>query len=292
MHDRFSIRSRPHFSYASLLPFAVLCLALHCPIAWADTAESPLSAPYSYQIDIEEGRLTLKASGTPLDVLLKAIAEKAGFTMTLRGDLSTPISLSFSGLRVEQAIRRLTGDLGLVMIFDRDRDSDAPKRLIEVRVYANIKRANRPPSEQGALAVAEDLDQASDEAENAGEEDAIAIQARKLLTAENAADKKQAIKALTALGGIQAVAALTEGLEDEDRSIRGEIVRALGAIGEESATQTLGQVLIADTEPALRLEAVTAIAKHPGPVARVFLEAALKDSDESVRQAAKAALQQ
>ncbi len=67
-------------------------------------------------IAIEQGLLTVDLRNVPLAEVLQAIAKTAAFGLTLRGDLSTPVTWSFTGVPLAKGIKRLVGNNSLVII--------------------------------------------------------------------------------------------------------------------------------------------------------------------------------
>ncbi len=125
-------------------------------LADAAKAETPTAL---IGVQVREGLLTVDARGAPLADILRAIGEKAGFSVIIRGDLSTPVTRSLSDIPLENAIRRLVGENSWVMIYrpsDSERQASAPLRL---QVYA--KRAR----DTGTAAVGQPTDIKNDTTE-------------------------------------------------------------------------------------------------------------------------------
>lgn len=88
-----------------------------------------------------------------------------------------------------------------------------------------------------------------------------------------------------------AVPGLQEALLDADKDVRRAVARSLGDIGRAAkpAVPALGKAL-KDGDAAVRQSAAYALGRIGDPAAKPFLEAAKKDSNESVKRAAKDAL--
>ena len=91
----------------------------------------------SIHVTIAQGLLTVDLRDAPLADVLQAIAEKASFRLTLRGDLSTPVTWSFTGVPLAKGIERLVGDNSLMMIHVPTNDASL---LSQVWVRAPGKR--------------------------------------------------------------------------------------------------------------------------------------------------------
>ncbi len=103
-------------------------------------------------VAIEHGLLALAVRDTPLADVLRAIGEEAGFKVAIHNDLSIRVTKSFAGVRLDKAIRRLVGDITMVMIYAPSRDEAEPGRLTEIRLYKVPEP--RVAAKQQTLAVA------------------------------------------------------------------------------------------------------------------------------------------
>ena len=122
-------------------------------LADAAKAETPTAL---IEVKVREGLLTFNARGAPLADVLRAIGEKADFTVIIRGNLSTPVTRSLSDIPLEKAISRLVGENTWLMIYrpsDSERQASAPLRL---QVYAKRTR------DTGTAAVGQPTDIKSD----------------------------------------------------------------------------------------------------------------------------------
>ncbi len=102
-----------------------------------------------------------------------------------------------------------------------------------------------------------------------------------------------AARALGALGFRQGIPALVnKGLKDPSPTVRAVSIVALGRIGRDRDKEGLKEVaaMVADKEPAVRLVAVSVLAKFTNPDASKALVAALGDADTTVRAEATKAM--
>lgn len=84
-------------------------------------------------VTIEAGsggeRVSYTAPGARLDQVLRAFADKAGFSLAISGDLSRPAhTATMRNVPLARAIRRLVGKTAMVMVFDR-------QKVAEVQLY-------------------------------------------------------------------------------------------------------------------------------------------------------------
>jgi HEAT repeat protein len=107
----------------------------------------------------------------------------------------------------------------------------------------------------------------------------------------DAAVRAHAAIALSSIGGDDVVQALEAGLGDRSEEVRAEVLHGLGMVGGERATLAIAQALFSSAELELRAVAVEALAAQGTEQARLFLEAALEDEHEAVREQARLALQ-
>ena len=92
------------------------------------------------EVEVQHGLVTVIARSAPLEEVLRAIGEKAGFTVIIKGNLNAPVTRSLSDVPLEKAIRRLVGKITWFMIYrpsDSERQASAPLRL---HVYAKRTR--------------------------------------------------------------------------------------------------------------------------------------------------------
>ena len=250
----------------------------------------------SIHVTIEQGLLTVDLRDALLAEVLQAIAEKASFRLTLRGDLSTPVTRSFTGVPLTKGIERLVGDNSLVMTHAPANEASL---LLQVWVRAPGKRVvmfepNPPPDP----AVYQNGDRPERTAQRraarqlAGRGDGAAADELVSLLAQDSDPVVRTIAAggLGNIGGERAIGALKAALVDEDGSVRKRAIFELGRIGKDEVAEALAEVLGADPDADIRQFAARALARLNSIAARFALEAALADSENIVREAAGAAL--
>jgi hypothetical protein len=116
-------------------PLAILpcLLGLGCSIALAGPvwrADAAAEQPDKVVgVRLRDGILTANLHEAPLRDVLRTISEVAGFQLDLRGDLSTPLTQSFS-LPLDEGIRRLVGRNSLLMSYASANGRGAGRLLI------------------------------------------------------------------------------------------------------------------------------------------------------------------
>jgi hypothetical protein len=124
---------------SDLRPAFLVLFGLSCAItmvgaaAKVSLAAEPSDNREAMEVALRDGILTLGLRDAPLSDVLEAISEIAGFELTLKGDLSTPTTESFS-LTLVEAIKRLVGRKSLLMQFASANGPGDP-RVTRVFVY-------------------------------------------------------------------------------------------------------------------------------------------------------------
>ncbi len=228
------------------------------------TMIEPLAAPI--EVEVRQGLLTLNARNAPLASVLRIIGENAGFAVTIKGNLSNPVTTSFAGVRMNKAIRRLLGENSWIMLYG---PSDADGRAAgpsELRVYARRARVTEtaavmhPAITQPAFmqpAVIES-DVAAPESMPASSKDSIL----KDITRPDRAARLRAIGKLGRLKDENTIDILTQVLlAEEDAFVRRYAVVTLGRTGRDRAIETLVEVSLSDPDDMVRKAADSALAQ-------------------------------
>jgi hypothetical protein len=121
-------------------------------------------------------------------------------------------------------------------------------------------------------------------------ESEVGYWADQLIKNADRSSREQAITELQRIGSDTAVAAIATALGDDDVQLRRHAVESLGRVDNGNAVQLLGQALLGDKDPSVRLSAVRFFANQNSEVSRAFLNTALKDKDKQVQALARQAL--
>ena len=276
-------------------------------------------------VSVDHGLLRLQVREAPLDDVLRAIAEQAGFRLKLKGDVSTPVTWNFAGVSLEEGLRRLAGRHGVVLNYAAGEEDSGEPRLAEVivlgapngrvatyippspldRVYEGLEARDRLSRLQlvRTMASQEDDPAIADLVTILTEEDdtvvrRMAVIALGKIGGDAALDvlaatlddadpviRRQAARALALLGEA-ADAPLLGALNDQDAPVRVQAARALANMRSDEVVYALRDLLLDDPEPAVRLRAVLSLEHHDTALARTALEAAADDPDAGVKEAA------
>lgn len=276
-------------------------------------------------VNLQEGTLSVHISDMPLVDILQIIGDEAGFRLMVLGPLESRITQNFSNISLSKGIRRLVGnrsiaiiyqivdapdnrkelqDIKEVWVFDSaeaaadSRVSDTQKELLKIdvavvssddlmqseKIESDDPGKNNPPRPDAAgikeAATYPPFDKESD----------VGYWADRLINNDDRSSRERAITELQRIGSDDAVAAIATAFADNDVELRRHAVESLSRIDSDNAVQLLGQALLGDKDPSVRLSAVRHFANHHSEVSRAFLNTALTDKDGQVQALARQAL--
>ena len=251
------------------------------------------------QVEYQDGLLTLRTMNAPLVKIIEAIGKETGYQTLVFGEVESKLTRSFEAAPLEQVLRQLLEGVSNAMRFD---DSQTP-RLTQVLLYGSGTSDTAYeflPSAGPANALisqALDSEKASDiEAIRArafaGDPEAAIELASLLREDPDPAVRGEVAAILGEIGDAVAVTALETGVRDKDRQVRFRSIRSLATISSGQSTQVLAETMLNHTDRRTRLLAVWGLGKQSGPLAISYLEAALSDDDELIRQSVNRALKE
>jgi hypothetical protein len=286
---------------ARLLASVSIALAFMASTVSADQA--PGAGPV---VTYSRGLLSVRAAGAPLGRVLDRIADQAGLRIVSNGPLDDPVHADFQQLPLGTGLRRLLGGRSHGMVHQASGDGQGPPSIAVVWVLVDsaaypsasadpispeaspasvaepppepqgpAPRDAAPPQVAGAALSAPVVLPASprpDVAEGSTE----AYWAEILEKDLSHHTRQRAVQELGRLDTEAAVAAISIALGDRYTAVRGEAVSALGRNGGPHAVQLLGQVVYGDSAPALRRQALNALATLSDPVSHLFLRDAAR----------------
>lgn len=247
---------------------ACLLFALASPLAAGTGDTSPISPRF------EQGRLWLVVDQQPLDRVLTAVAERAGFTVELNGDLTQTVSHRFEGVPLGDALDELTSKQIAVTEFAAPPCEGGARPVETLRVYANSVGSG---SQEQPVTEEELVDE---------------LQVH-LAQAETLQARQAAVNRLAEIASTKAVDVLANGMPGQEHTLREEIIDVFIGIGGVDGTRALGRVLTQEPDSSLRAQALEGLGYlvYTGThEATIELEAARQNSHEDVREGAKAAL--
>ncbi len=278
---------------------------------------SPTSADQVAEIEVNarKGMLSVNVENVPLADILLEIGDEAGFRLVLFGGLESTITQRFSNVPMQDGIRRLAGNRSVAFIYriiDVPDDRKEMEGIQEVWVFD--KEGSRgmtthagfesSQAEPGAAKSASGDPTQEDQARpgptskweqfssrhQLDETTDVGYWAGMLFNQDDRATREQALTALQRIGSDEALAAMATVLGDDDAALRCQAVLDLGKEDNARSVQLLGQALIGDADPSVRMTAVRSFAERTDEVSRAFLNTALEDEDERIQSFAKQAL--
>jgi hypothetical protein len=260
-----------------------------------------------------DDRLTVDVEGARLTDVLQEIAEQSGFTLEGYEANIDRITIRFDGRPLDEGLRLVLRNQSYALkhslVAPRDGRS-VESRLAVLRMFPSRGAGQNEgiDAAQGkdlvgddtvdvpllltVLASGEDPVDREDAAWALGESGLAEVVAplRQLGLADANEDVREAaIGALGAIGGDEAIHALTVALHDDSAELREEAITALAEVGGDAAAQALA-VALHDDSTELRVEAIAALAEVGGAAAVESLAVALRDDDPDVREEAVEAL--
>jgi HEAT repeat protein len=254
------------------------------------------------EVTVDRSQLTVDLRHAPLDHVLRLVGERAGVDVTLRGNLTAPVTRSFTDLPLEEGIRRLADGHSVAVTYGATGSGQAT--LTGVWVMAGGSRTSSLDSgasasrREPADARVADITSESLLADQIGEiqrlrgdaadgsEAALARLADLAASDADAGLRQQAVAALARVKGPLVEQALTEALGDAEASVRVRAVRGLRGTGTETAVASLARASTDDADPEVRLAALSALVSFPGHTMVQGLVRAVADPDGRVRDAA------
>lgn len=226
---------------------------------------------------VEEGNVTADITDSPLQAVLRELAERTGVVFEVRSQENPPVSIHLQHVSLQEAIRRITSGSNTIFLYGQGEEST---QLKLVRIFPRT-----PPVQQPALVYLGTG--AVTKNNNTVETPEQALQA--LASNATIEDREMAIEVLVKNKGEAAVKALTESISDPAPEIRVAAIEGLAAMG---ARATLPEILksLKDLHPGVRQSAVTAVTLLGDAGNLRDLKPLASDKDASVATAAEVAI--
>jgi hypothetical protein len=227
--------------------------------------------PAMLSLYCNDNRLTVSLKDVPLRAVLEKIAQEAGISIVLKGSAENRVSAEFSGIGIEEGIKRLTKGSSHAFIYARNDPEALFSKPMTVFIYSEspgscsifgvpiaassepISDNLAPNSEDSARAFKTLKDRAS-----AGNEDACSHIIELALYDKNMETRVASIEFLASIGQERVTDALIQALDDDEAGVRAASVRALGQYPGERALNAL-RVALQDPVPEVRKAAMLVI---------------------------------
>ncbi|MEZ5594485.1 MAG: HEAT repeat domain-containing protein [Gammaproteobacteria bacterium] len=285
--------------------FFIVSLLLAKPaVAAPDIAHEPLAS-------IHESLLTVHQNNAELADVLFAVAQQAGFAVTVYGELGqTQTPGQIVDMPLEQGVRALLDKVNFMLVYD---SAFTERRISAVRVFGSgstkstaTRHASPPehqpvhqsaPTDSADSMIQRELLQALQEPDLASrlsalnqlyqlpDPEALTVLAQVLQQDADYQVRARSVELLAAMDSAAAIDVLQTGLGDADARLRIDTINMLGFVAGERAVPLLGQVLFNEADRNVRAQAVATLAMQPRSEAvDGFLQVAVQDRDRSIRE--------
>ena len=241
------------------------------PIKQAD------SVPAVLIMRVDEDTITADIRNSPLQKVLRELAERTGIIFEVRGEDNPLVSVHLYGVSFQEAIQRIASDNNTIFFYDKN----SPARITFVRVYPRSNSVQQPSIIQlGTGAVTKSNDDID-----------TPEQALRVLAEEASPEaREKAIEILSQAGGAEAIDALLKSVSGAEPEIRIAAIEGLATLG---AHEALPEILkgLKDSHPGVRQSAITAVALLGDEGNLNDLKPLRIDDDAGVATAAETAIQ-
>jgi HEAT repeats len=262
-------------------------------------------------VSIQDNRLSATLDRVPLRDVLAALAHEAPFKISVKGEVETePISISLHDVELEQGLRRLLRGTSYAMTYAPASSAPASPgdfQIVELMVLGSEKAApNVHVQSTGGTANAMPLIQGM------GPQSFGTVGAMPLRTHRDAPvststdpspehhspapdDPEQRVEALRTLGqqrSPELETTLGSALDDPQEEVRATALEVLRDTGAAVPVERLTQLAREDGNAQVRMDALAVLADHAPDVAWEALEAALQDTEPTVREHAERLLEE
>lgn len=270
-------------------PFFLTCilLLLSFPVLGLGASGDSGTGSSSFVLKVKDNLLTLKANDIPLKEVLTEIVNQTGIHILIHGELEEVLSADFSGLPLDEGLRRLIKDSNYVFIYETGKGKGGEPPIKQVIIYS--KKGGGPTERlESRVMVPEKREKHLPETLEEASLDSLV----RALKDKDPGVREEAVDRLVELDDRRVIIPLTRVLlQDSAPDVRETAAEALGELGDKRAVRPLVQAL-RDREAGVRESAVDALAEIGGQEAINALKGALRDEDEDVREAAADALEE
>jgi hypothetical protein len=240
----------------------------------------PAIPPYM-KVRVEENRMTAEVRATPLQEVLKEVADRTGVIFEVQGQDNPVISIGLYRVDIQEGLQRILSDQNTIFYFGQDVARQS--RIEFVRIFP---RANQPQQPSllyiGSGAVTKTGDDSVDTPEQA---------LKVLIESQNLEARQEAVEVLATAGGDVAIMALTAALLDPAPEVRAAAIEGLAGLNARAALPGIIQSL-KDNHPGVRQSAITALVLMGESSSVKYLKPMSRDPDASVAAAAEVAIRQ
>jgi hypothetical protein len=239
--------------------------------------QQPSSIPEVLIMRVNEGRITADIANSPLQKVLRELAERTGIMFEVRTEDNPLVSVHLYGVSYQEAVQRIASNNDTIFFYDENR----PEQIALVRVFPRTEPVKQPSVIYLGTGVVTKGNDDIDTPE----------QALKVL-AEGASLKarERAIEILSQTRSDEGVEALMKSVSDAQPEIRMAAIEGLASLGEHGALPGILNCL-KDSNSGVRQSAITAVALLGDESNLKDLKALSADKDAGVVAAAETAIQ-
>ncbi len=235
--------------------------------------------PAYMKVRVEDDQVTATVRATPLQQVLREIADRTGLVFEVQSQDDPPISISLYRVGLQEAIQRIVASDNSIFYYGKDAENRS--RIEFVRVFPRSNQPQQPSLVYiGTGAVTKSGSDTVDTPE-----DALKV----LIDSQSVEARQKAVEVLVAEKGDLATLALTAALLDPAPEVRAAAIEGLASLGAQSALPGIIQAL-KDKHPGVRQSAITAVALLGDAENIKDLRPLSKDRDASVAATAEVAI--
>lgn len=250
-----------------IIPILAICPALW-QAAWAGDAER------EFRVIGRADRLTVNATGAPLDAILQEVARQGDLTVHVEPSVANePVTAAFDDLSVQDGLEKILAGYNFAFAFSPHAPGGplSSRRVTEVWV---LSKGEGAPEDRRPVAVEEPPRPAPRAEADAHSPDPFV--------------RLRAVAALRDGGDPAAAPILMILMNDQDQAVRLAALDALSNFGVAVSPERIADIALRHEDPQIRLEAVTSGLPMPH---EALVHHALHDAASSVRVEALQALE-
>lgn len=234
--------------------------------------------PAVLKMHVEDARVTAEISNSPLQDVLRELADRTGIIFEVRSQINPPISLNLYRVSLQEAVQRIAS--GNNTMFFYSQSALEPERITLVKILPRGNPIQQPSIiylGTGAVTKSGDNIETPEQALKA------------LVESNNLEAREKAIEVLVATKSDLAAKILAVFVSDSAPEIRVAAVEGLAVLGARTALPEIVK-LLKDAHPGVRQSAVKAIALLGNAENVKDLKPLIKDKDASVAAEAEIAI--
>jgi hypothetical protein len=239
---------------------------------------SPNQLPAVQSMRVEEGRVTAAIVDSPLQNVLRELAERTGIIFEVRSQENPLVTVQLQQVDLREAIERIVPGFNTIFFFDQSQS--ASPRITLVQVFPRVDVTPQPSILYlGTGAVTKSNDKVETE------EQAFKI----LAESTDIEAKEKAVEILVTAKSDEAIKVLIDSISDDAPEIRVAAIEGLAALDVKAALPDILKAL-KDKDPAVRQSAATAVALLGNAQNLKDLRPLNTDTDPGVAAAAETAI--